>query len=131
MNSKLRAIVFPIPSDTQSARRRFSVEVLYRQHSASLVDFVAHHVRDEDAAEDIVQETFASILDGRFPVPAVDVVAKLQAVARYHATEHLELEARRHGGRSAGKARARPRDRPLRSGSWGRGRAREDEDERV
>ena len=65
MNSKLRAIVFPIPSDTQSARRRFSVEVLYRQHGASLVDFVAHRVRDEDAAEDIVQETFASILDGR------------------------------------------------------------------
>jgi DNA-directed RNA polymerase specialized sigma24 family protein len=93
------AISRPLPSldlaAPHNAARRVIVQALYREYGARLVEYAASRVRDEDAAEDIVQEAFSSMIDGRFSVPAVDVHRKLEAVVRFHCSAHRRANARR------------------------------------
>jgi len=100
MKSIANATSLALPTSLTAARRRI-VQALYREYSSRLVDFAALHVRDEDAAEDIVQSAFASILAGRFPVPAVDVDRKLEEIVRRHCAAHRKARAHQRATKSA------------------------------
>jgi DNA-directed RNA polymerase specialized sigma24 family protein len=76
----------------QSAARRLIVQKLYREYGPRLVHFAVQRVRDEDAAEDIVQDVFTAILSGRFPIPAVDVHRKLVEIVRQQCATHRRSE---------------------------------------
>jgi hypothetical protein len=98
-----------------SAMRRLFVESLYRQYGAVLTVFAARIVHDGDAAEDIVQEAFTSILAGRFPVPALDVRRKLEIVVRFHCEEHKDARARLRIAKARMRASRDTRERVWRS----------------
>ena len=89
-------------------------------------------MRDEDDAEDVVQEAFTSIIDGRFSVPAVDVHRKLEQVVRFHCSAHRKANAtRRATGRALRKQHVRPEKevwRAFRAGLRGRGNPRDDDE---
>jgi predicted RNA polymerase sigma factor len=126
------ALQFPVPIN---AARRLIVQALYREYGPRLVHFAVQRVRDEDAAEDIVQDAFSSILSGRFPVPAVDVRRKLQEVVRYHCAVHKKAEATIRSAKEAFRKAHERSDksawRAWRSGLARRGDARNDDDHEV
>ncbi len=88
-----------------SAVKRSLLQALYRQHRAALVDFAAERLSDLDAAEDVVQDVFLSILEGQEEFPAVDVENRLRRIVSYHCKHRLADE----GGPAEALRRARER----------------------
>ena len=81
-------------SNPKNAARRNLLAGMYRAHGPFLVAYATRRLRDADAAQEVVQDAFASILTGQSRLPAVDVRRKLQQIVAYHCD--LRIDA--HGG---------------------------------
>jgi hypothetical protein len=115
MTVKLRPFNQSVLPTSQTSLRRLFLEDLYREHRSPLVAFAARAVHDDDAAEDIVQESFAAILAGRFPVPAVDVRRKLEIVVHFHCAEYADARAKHRLAKERLRASHQKRERVWRS----------------
>jgi DNA-directed RNA polymerase specialized sigma24 family protein len=72
--------------------RLLLVQEMYRKHRPHLLAYATRRLDDEDAAEDVVQCVFEWFFDGNAPVPAVNVVRKLEQLTRESCSAHLKAE---------------------------------------
>jgi hypothetical protein len=72
--------------------RLLLVQEMYRKHRPHMLAYATRRLGDADAAEDVVQCVFEWFFNGNAPVPAVNVVRKLEQLTRESCSAHRKAD---------------------------------------